>query len=140
MAKNNKGEDEPKVTRIKASDGGGKKKAAPADDTSTRAKSTDNAKREKKAHASSTRMDATHKFELEKKAVISGEINQSRNPLQAIIRYVKGSWYELRQVRWPNRRTTWALTLAVLLFTAFFLAFIVGLDYVFQLLFEQIIG
>lgn len=58
----------------------------------------------------------------------------------AIGGYFKGSWAELRQVRWPNRRTTWSLTLAVLVFTAFFVLVITLLDYLFQMLFERILG
>lgn len=60
-------------------------------------------------------------------------------PFAAFGRYVKGSWQELRQVRWPNRKATWALTLAVLLFTAFFVVIIVALDAAFQQLFEGIL-
>ncbi|MGE5309467.1 MAG: preprotein translocase subunit SecE, partial [Sphaerimonospora mesophila] len=32
-------------------------------------------------------------------------------PFVAFVRYFRDSWRELRQVRWPNRRATWALTL-----------------------------
>lgn len=60
-------------------------------------------------------------------------------PLIAIGEYFKGAWYELRQVRWPTRRATWGLTLAVLLFSAFFVVLIVLLDLLFQFLFEQLI-
>ena len=66
--------------------------------------------------------------------------SERKNIFAAIIGYFKGSWAELRQVRWPNRRTTWGLTLAVIIFTAFFIALIVLLDYVFQLLFDRILG
>lgn len=55
------------------------------------------------------------------------------------INYFKGAWAELRQVRWPNRRATWGLTLAVIAFSAFFLLLIVLLDTAFKLLFEFII-
>ncbi len=61
-------------------------------------------------------------------------------PLVALGRYFKGSWYELRQVRWPDRKATWSLTAAVLLFTAFFIVLIVLLDAGFKFLFEQILG
>lgn len=53
--------------------------------------------------------------------------------------YVKGSWKELRQVRWPNRSATWSLTLAVLLFTLFFVIIIVLLDYGFNYLFREVL-
>ncbi len=53
--------------------------------------------------------------------------------------YVKGAWYELRQVRWPDRRATWGLTLAVIIFSLFFAAVILGLDAAFQYLFKEVI-
>lgn len=67
-------------------------------------------------------------------------VEQKRSFLGAIGDYFKGSWTELRQVRWPNRRTTWSLTLAVLVFTAFFVLLVTLLDYLFQMLFERILG
>ena len=59
--------------------------------------------------------------------------------LRAIGRYMKGSWQELRQVRWPNRRVTWAQTLAVIGFTLVMVAFILALDYGFETMFKQVI-
>ncbi len=58
---------------------------------------------------------------------------------QHIGRYFKGSWYELKQVRWPSRGATWGLTLAVLIFSGFFVGLIVLLDLGFSSLFELII-
>ena len=60
-------------------------------------------------------------------------------PLYAFGRYIKGSWQELRQVRWPNRRATWGMTGAVILFTAFFVALIILLDWAFSQLFKLVI-
>lgn len=53
--------------------------------------------------------------------------------------YFKGAWTELRLVRWPNRSATWSLTLAVILFSAFFVVLVVLLDILFKYLFELII-
>lgn len=53
--------------------------------------------------------------------------------------YFKGAWYELKQVRWPNRKATWGMTLAVLLFSAFFITLILLVDAVFKYLFDLII-
>ena len=61
------------------------------------------------------------------------------SPFFAIGRYFKGSWQELRQVRWPNRRATWGMTAAVILFTGMFVALIVFLDYIFSQLFNLVI-
>lgn len=60
-------------------------------------------------------------------------------PFIALGEYFKGAWYELRQVRWPNRRATWSLTGAVLLFSAFFIVFILLVDAIFKYLFDLVI-
>ena len=59
--------------------------------------------------------------------------------LRAIGGYFSGAWYELQQVHWPDRKATWGLTLAVIAFSGFFAALILGLDFVFQYLFKRII-
>jgi preprotein translocase SecE subunit len=53
--------------------------------------------------------------------------------------YFLGAWVELRQVRWPNRRATWSLTGAVLLFSAFFVVLVLLLDAGFKLMFDFIL-
>lgn len=53
--------------------------------------------------------------------------------------YFAGAWHELRQVRWPDRKATWGLTLAVILFSLFFAALILGLDYLFNELFRKVL-
>lgn len=60
-------------------------------------------------------------------------------PFVAIGGYFKGAWLELRQVRWPTRKATWELTLAVIVFTAFFTTIILLLDAGFKSLFEIIL-
>lgn len=59
--------------------------------------------------------------------------------LRAIGGYFKGAWVELRQVRWPNRKATWGLTLAVIIFSLFFAAVIVALDFAFNYLFKEVL-
>lgn len=70
--------------------------------------------------------------------------NKPSNPLlKALLSlggYFKGAWVELRQVRWPTRRATWGLTLAVILFSAFFVVVILLLDLLFKYLFELILS
>ena len=60
--------------------------------------------------------------------------------LRRIGGYFKGAWEELKQVRWPTRRATWGLTAAVLIFSGFFVGFILLLDLLFKYLFELIIA
>ncbi len=120
-----------KVTRITAKD-----------DTPKQAKAaTQTAKK--------TRVKKTPKVKAVKLSRAGKKAKKAQKPLskhwyvrifQRIGRYVMGSWTELKQVRWPTRKATWSLTIAVLLFSAFFVVVIMGLDYVFNALFELIIS
>ncbi len=60
--------------------------------------------------------------------------------LTAPFRYIHSSWLELRQVRWPSRKSTWAMVLAVIVYTAIFVGFIVLIDALFTLIFNNILG
>jgi preprotein translocase SecE subunit len=59
--------------------------------------------------------------------------------LTKIGHYFKESWQELKLVRWPDRKSTWKMTAAVVVFTAFFMTLIVLLDGLFDWLFKLII-
>jgi preprotein translocase SecE subunit len=61
------------------------------------------------------------------------------SPWRAIGGYFAGSWHELRQVRWTNRRATWSLTAAVIMFSLFFAVLILGLDTLFNYLFKEVL-
>ena len=86
-----------------------------------------------------TKKKATDKTSVTK--VVQPEKKRSKLlvPFFAIGGYFKGSWRELRLVHWPNRKATWGMTAAVLIFTGIFVAIIVGLDWVFSTLFKLII-
>lgn len=58
--------------------------------------------------------------------------------LRAIGDYFVGSYKELKKVQWPSRKATWSLTLAVIIFTAVIVLFIVALDYGFDALFKKV--
>lgn len=60
-------------------------------------------------------------------------------PFVALGRYLRDSWRELRQVRWPNRKATWKMTLAVLVYCAIFIVFIMLLDALFTFLFDLLL-
>ena len=64
----------------------------------------------------------------------------TKNPFARLMRYFKGAWHELRQVRWPDRKNTWAMTGALLAFTVFFIIVILVLDFAFSELFKLIMG
>jgi preprotein translocase SecE subunit len=61
-------------------------------------------------------------------------------PFRALGRYIASSWKEIRQVRWPNRKLTWKMTLAVVAYTALFIIIISALDALFTLIFNTLIG
>lgn len=60
-------------------------------------------------------------------------------PFRSVGGYFKGAWVELRQVRWPDRKATWSLTVAVIIFSLFFALVILGLDAVFSYLFKEVL-
>ena len=74
------------------------------------------------------------------KAAISGDSGEpKKNIFKRFIGYFTGAWFELRQVRWPNRRSTWGMTAALLLFTLFFIVLILATDIVWEYLFKLIL-
>jgi preprotein translocase SecE subunit len=52
--------------------------------------------------------------------------------------YFVSSWRELKKVQWPNRKTTWKLTLTVVMFSAVFAIITTSLDFGFEKLAKQI--
>lgn len=128
-----------KVTKIKASDSP-KKEAKTDAPTITRKKvvvkdkKTEKAKREKKKAVEKKLTGAEKKQESEKKPFILFR------PFVYLGRYIRDSWLELRQVRWPNRKTTWKMVLAVIVYAALFMVIISLLDLFFSWLFELILS
>ena len=61
-------------------------------------------------------------------------------PLVYFFRYLRDSWREIRQVRWPSRKATWKLFFAILIYTLLFGAIIMLLDVFFTWMFNLIIG
>ncbi len=59
-------------------------------------------------------------------------------PFVALGRYLRDSWREIRQVRWPSRKATWKMTLAVLVYVALFMIFLSLLDMFFTFMFDKL--
>jgi len=125
-----------KITRIKASDGPSKKEAADTP-TITRKKVVVKDKKAEKTKRKDKKV-AEKKVTVEKKA--SKKPFVLFRPFVYLWRYIRDSWRELRRVRWPNRKATWKMVLAVLAYTAIFIAFISLLDLFFTWLFNLILG
>lgn len=88
---------------------------------------------------------STKPTEINKKTINSTEkplkeIFILARPFVAIGRYLRDSWREIRQVRWPNRKLTWKMTFAVLVYCIIFIVFIVLLDTFFTFIFNLLIN
>ncbi|MBR3263939.1 preprotein translocase subunit SecE [Candidatus Saccharibacteria bacterium] len=115
------------ITRIKASDSGKPKK----DIKESGAKPEKPVKQPKKAEP--TAKSAKKESKTGKKPFIL------IRPLVYFGRYLRDSWREIRQVRWPSRKATWKLFFAILIYTLLFGAIIMLLDVFFTWIFNTII-
>ena len=125
-----------KITRIKASDSP-KKEEKSDEPTITRKKVVVKDKKTEKVKRKETKAvekKLTSKKTDEKKPFIL------IRPFVYIWRYIRDSWMELRQVRWPNRKYTWKMVLAVIIYSLLFMAIISLLDLFFSWLFGLILG
>ena len=132
-----------KITRIKASDSPkDEPKAKPA--KKAPAKVVKPTKADKKA--------AKRKLKAEKKAakvkkpmpkwlaVITWPLRMFAKPFIALGHYLRNSWREIRQVRWPSRTATWKMVLAVFIYAGLFIVLIMLLDALFTWLFNLLLG
>ena len=159
-----------KVTRIKAQDHGREDDAKDTKTakvaarvkssdtkTSTRTESVQKAEGAKNAKGATMRTrrkaDRAKQRAEKKKAREEKRKNESKakkillfiprliaKPFAAIGRYVHNSWLELRQVRWPSRRASWKMFLALLIYCAIIIAVVMALDALFTWLFNLILG
>lgn len=120
------------VTKKKSSDTPKPTKGTPT--TVTRIKASD--AKPKKAE----KAIVSEKVQPKKETPTGNSFGRLATPFAAVGGYFKGAWYELKQVRWPNRRATWSLTAAVIGFTAVFTIIILLLDALFKYLFQLILG
>ena len=122
-----------KITRIKASDGPRKEEKS-SEPTITRKKVVvKDKKTEKNKRVEEKKAKKTAKKPEGKKTFILFR------PFVAFGHYLRDSWREIRQVRWPNRKATWKMVLAVLVYTALFIILISLLDLFFTWFFSLIL-
>lgn len=113
---------ETKITRIKASD-------------------SDNNKKNNFKNKLSSLKAKVKKAKSKKNITNSEEPNFKGNVYQKEIKkvgYFRGALNELSQVHWPTRKETWALTLAVILFSVGFMILMILVDIGFKELFNII--
>ncbi len=87
----------------------------------------------------SAKTEKSDKKPAKKPVKSSNEKSHIPRWIRAIGGYFVGSWRELRQVRWPNRKATWSMTAAVLAFTAFFALLVLLADWIFNWLIKEVI-
>lgn len=100
--------------------------------------------REARAHKKAAEKErrAVKKAERRKEKIEDKEAQGKKgfgHILTAPFRYLRDSWREIRQVRWPNRKATWKMVLAIFVYAALFVALIMLLDVFFTWLFNLIL-
>lgn len=73
------------------------------------------------------------------RAVLGIVLRPLRPLTRPIVRYLRGVRQEFKRVNWPKRGMTWRLTLAVVIFSVIFAAFVAAVDYGLNVLFEKVI-
>lgn len=133
------------VTRIKAKDDGPKKKADKSEDAEVTRKVTVKAKNSENKKVRAKQAAAAKKAEkAERKAAEEAEAEKKKvfilfRPFVAIGRYVRDSFREVRQVRWPDRKSTWKMTLSVIIYVVLIAVAIMLLDAFFTFLFNKLL-
>ena len=128
----------PKITRIKAGESSAPKveeEQAPI----LRKKVIVKDKKSEKANKKETKSAKKAEKKAKKSENNGKKVFILFRPFVAFGRYLKDSWHEIRQVRWPNRKATWKMVFAVLVYTALFVIIITLLDLFFRWLFSLII-
>ena len=109
------------VTRIKAKDDGRKSESSASDDAditrkvTVKAKKSENKKVRAKEAAEAKKAARAEKKAAKKAAREGKKVFILFRPFVALGRYIKDSFRELRQVRWPDRKSTWKMTFSVIL-------------------------
>ena len=130
-----------KITRIKASDSPREEAKTP---TITRKKVVVSDKKTAKKKRDEQRA-AEKKLTNSAKTTVKSTKSDKKSfilfrPFVALWHYLRDSWKELRQVRWPNRKTTWKMVLAVIVYSILFVILISLLDLFFSWLFNLILN
>ena len=143
MAKSAKGKSKQKsqnrITRITAGDKAAKPKNPKKPSILAAAKELAGRAQAEKSNTKTARPSGA-KTKTASKTSKSKNSKSRRNPLSAITDYFRGAWQEIKQVRWPDRRSTWGMVGALIVFTAALFLVIILLDYGFAWLFKLIMG
>ena len=137
------------ITRIKAKDdGGSKKKEAHSSDepaevtrkVTVKAKNSENKKVRTKDRKEAKKLARAEKKAARKAAREGKKPFILFRPFVAFGHYIRDSFREVRQVRWPDRKATWKLVLSVVIYVVIIAVFIMLLDMLFTYLFNLVYG
>ena len=135
------------ITRIKAKDEGGSKKHSNSDKDAevsrkvrVKAKNSENKKSSKEKALNAKKLAKAEKRAAKKEARAGKKPFILFRPFVAFGCYVRDSFREIRQVRWPNRKATWKLVFSVIVYVIVIAGFIMLLDLLFTYLFNLIYG
>lgn len=124
-----------KITRIKAKDDASDKSAKPKAKSAVR--KTTEKRAEKKPQSVVKKAAGVEKKPWPK---VLKPLYWLLTPFRALGRYVHEAFVEVRQVRWPNRKTTWKMTFSVILYVVIFAGAIMLLDALLTLIFNNLIN
>lgn len=114
----------------------------------TRIKANSGKSKSQKATEAKSKEDGTKVIKLKTKVEKAKIVKplKPKKPKKGIFKlfaiigdYFKNAVAELKQVHWPDRKSAWAMTGAVIFFTGFFVILIIILDYLFEMLFKIIL-
>ncbi len=136
------------ITRIKAGDSSSakdkkvEKEEVEAEEitrkVSIKAKNSENKKvREAKKSDEKAELKKEKKAEKAKKKAVKGKKNRKSDEE---VGYFRGAFREIRQVRWPDRKTTWKLTFTVIGYIIIFSLFLMLIDALFTFIFNKTLG
>ena len=135
------------ITRIKAKDDGAKKDSTPKSEdaevtrkVTVKAKNSENKKVKAKAAAKAKEIEAREKKAAKKAEGEDKKVFFLFRPFVAFGRYVLDSFREIRQVRWPDRKSTWKMTFTVILYVVLIAVIIMLLDALFTFLSNKLLG
>lgn len=130
------------VTRIKAKDDSTSKKSAkkPAKNEVEEAEVIERKVRVKAKNSSNKKVSKTEQKAARKAAKAEKIADRKKAKAAKEPGYFRGAFQELRQVRWPDRKSTWKMVLSVVVYVVIIAVFIMLLDALFTFLFNQLLG
>jgi preprotein translocase SecE subunit len=104
------------------------------------AKSADQAAKKAEIKKSAKTEARAEKVEKPARSGKPGVMGKILSPFVKFGRYVAASFRELRLMRFPNRKTAWKMTLAVVIYALIFFIFIALLDAFWSTVFQKLLG